>query len=51
MIKKTVIVNDKMQKNYRYTLTEPVGRRFDTEFQPELTPSKCLRWVFLAVNI
>jgi len=37
---KLVIVNDKMQRGYRYFLTEPAGRNFDPEFKPELTP-KC----------
>lgn len=40
---KTVIVNDKMQKNYRYRLTEPAGRNFDSAFKPELTPAEMLR--------
>jgi hypothetical protein len=40
--KKTVVVNDKMQKDYRYFLTEPVGRNFDPEFKPELTPKQML---------
>lgn len=40
--KKTIAVNDKMQKRYRYELTEPVGRNFDPEFQPELTPKEML---------
>ena len=39
---KRVIVNDKMQWNYRYTLTEPAGRNFDPEFKPELTPKEML---------
>ncbi len=37
-----VVVNDKMQKNYRYTLSEPVGKNFDPEFKPELTPKQML---------
>jgi len=41
-MKRTVIVNDKMQKNYRYVLTEPAGRNFDSEFKPELTPKQLL---------
>ena len=41
-MKKTVIVNDKMQKNYKYVLSEPVGENFDTEFKPELTPKQML---------
>lgn len=37
-----VFVNDKMQKKYSYTLTEPVGRNFDPRFKPELTPKQML---------
>lgn len=40
--KKIVTVNDKMQKGYRYELTEPVGRNFDPEFRPQLTPKEML---------
>ncbi|HWA31694.1 MAG TPA: hypothetical protein VG867_11380 [Rhizomicrobium sp.] len=39
---KTVTVHDKMQRAYRYTLTEPVGRNFDPEFKPDLTPKEML---------
>jgi len=39
---KTIIVNDKMQKNYRYTLTEPAGKNFAVNFKPELTPQEML---------
>ena len=39
---KIVVVNDLMQKNYQYKLTEPVGRNFDPEFKPELTPAEML---------
>lgn len=42
-IRKSVVVNDKMQKNYRYKLTEPVGKNFDPRFKPELTPKEMLR--------
>lgn len=43
MIKnKTVIVNDLMQENYQYILTEPVGKNFHPEFKPELTPKQML---------
>jgi hypothetical protein len=43
-MKKTpiVIVNDKMQSNYRYELTEPTGENLDGEFKPELTPKEML---------
>lgn len=41
-MKKKIVVNDLMQKNYVYFLTEPVGKNFDSEFKPELTPQKML---------
>ena len=31
-----------MQRNYRYELVAPVGRDFDTDFKPELTPRQML---------
>jgi len=43
MRRRTITVNDKMQQGYRYTLSEPVGRNFDPEFKPELTPKEMLR--------
>ena len=43
MKKKTVVVNDKMQKNFRYVLTKPEGKDFDPEFKPELTPAEMLK--------
>ncbi len=42
MKKKTVLVKDRMQKNYRYELTEPMGENFAPEFKPELTPAEML---------
>ena len=39
---KVVRVNDKMQRGYSYSLTAPVGRNFDPEFRPELTPKEML---------
>ncbi len=39
---KIVIVNDKMQKAYRYELTEPEGKNFDLDFKPDLTPEQML---------
>jgi hypothetical protein len=39
---KTILVNDKMQKNYRYELSEPIGRNFSPNFKPELTPKEML---------
>jgi hypothetical protein len=40
---RTVVVNDKMQRGYRYVLTAPMGRNFDPGFRPELTPKQMLR--------
>ena len=37
-----VTVNDKMQKNYHYLLTQPIGKNFDLDFKPDLTPKKML---------
>lgn len=39
---KKVIISDLMQKNYSYLLTEPVGKNFDPEFKPQLTPKQLL---------
>src|ERR1700751_4027628 len=43
MCKRTIIVNDKMQKGYRYILKAAAGRGFDPEFQPQLTPAQMLK--------
>lgn len=43
MRKKTVVVNDKMQENYSYVLTEPEGKKFASDFKPELTPGQMLK--------
>jgi len=43
MKKRTVTVNDKMQKGYRYLCSARVGRDFDEEFAPDLTPAEVLR--------
>ena len=40
---RVVTINDKMQKNYRYTLTDPAGKNFDPRFKPELTPKQMLK--------
>ena len=37
-----IIVDDRMQHGYRYLLRAPVGKHFDPEFQPELTPAEML---------
>jgi hypothetical protein len=39
---RVVVVNDKMQTNYRYALVAPVGRDFDPGFKPQLTPKEML---------
>ena len=39
---KQVVVHDKMQKEYTYTLVEPIGKNFDPEFKPMLTPKEML---------
>ncbi len=41
-MKKTISVKDKMQTDYEYELTEVVGKNFDPEFKPELTPKEML---------
>lgn len=38
-----VIVNDLMQKDYVYLITEPVGKNFHPDFAPQLTPPQMLR--------
>jgi hypothetical protein len=43
MRKRTILVNDKMQRGYRYELVARPGRDFDPEFRPELTPRDMLR--------
>ena len=35
-------MNDLMQRDYEYWLSEPEGKNFDPEFVPELTPKKML---------
>lgn len=41
-MKRVVVVNDLMQRNYRYELVKPVGRGFAPDFRPQLTPRKML---------
>jgi hypothetical protein len=31
-----------MQKNYSYLLSEPIGKNFELDFKPELTPKQML---------
>jgi hypothetical protein len=42
MAGRTVAVSDRMQKGYCYELRAPVGRAFDPDFRPELTPADML---------
>ncbi|MBT2133843.1 hypothetical protein KK137_05810 [Croceibacterium sp. LX-88] len=37
-----VVVNDLMQRGYRYVRTRPMGEDFDSDFQPDLTPAEML---------
>jgi len=39
---RVVLVNDLMQKNYKYEITELEGRNFHPDFEPELTPKEML---------
>ncbi len=39
---KRVVVNDLMQQRLHYYLVEPIGKNFDPEFKPELTPKEML---------
>jgi hypothetical protein len=43
MRQRTITVNDRMQRGYRYMLSAPPGRAFDPGFKPELTPAEMLR--------
>jgi len=43
MSRRTVVVNDKMQRGYHYELVAPSARGFDPDFIPELTPGEMLR--------
>jgi hypothetical protein len=40
--RRSVIVNDRMQRGYRYELSAPTGKGFDPAFKPELTPKEML---------
>jgi hypothetical protein len=42
MFMKEVIVNDVMQKGYRYQLSASLGKNFHFDFKPELTPKEML---------
>ncbi len=36
-------MNDRMQQDYRYELTAPMGRAYASDFTPELTPAELLQ--------
>ena len=40
---RSITVNDRMQRGYRYALVERAGRSFDPEFRPDLAPAEMLR--------
>jgi hypothetical protein len=42
-MRRKVVVNDRMQREYVYYRTEPVGRNFAPDFAPQLTPRQMLR--------
>ncbi|PKN23744.1 MAG: hypothetical protein CVU64_23780 [Deltaproteobacteria bacterium HGW-Deltaproteobacteria-21] len=42
MNRRKILVNDLMQRDYVYYLTEPAGKDFNSEFKPELTPKQML---------
>jgi hypothetical protein len=42
MTTKKIVVSDLMQKNYVYSLDEPMGENFAPEFRPDLTPKVML---------
>jgi len=41
-LRKKIVVNDFMQTNYVYYITEKKGENFDPEFKPDLTPKEML---------
>ena len=43
-MKKKVKVKDKMQKGYSYELVAKIGKDFDLEFKPDLTPKQMLEF-------
>ena len=50
MRRKRIVVNDLMQTDFVYFLTEPVGRNFHPDFQPELSPAEMLAWASSAAS-
>jgi len=50
-IKKVVSVNNKMQKGYKYILSEPISKNFANDFKPELSPPKQMLALGVLVEI
>ncbi len=42
MSNRIITVHDKMQQGYSYELVAPIGREFDPDFKPRLTPKQML---------
>lgn len=42
-MKKKIVANNTFQKNYSYFLTQPQGKNFDKEFNPNLSPKEMLK--------
>lgn len=40
---KIVTVNEQYQQGYSYELKEPIGKNFDPQFKPELTPEEMFK--------
>jgi hypothetical protein len=38
----TIICEDPLQRGYEYTLTKAIGKNFDSEFKPQLTPKELI---------
>ncbi len=41
--KRIIVVNDRMQKNYRYECVATIGKNFDPRFKPDLSPKEMLK--------
>ena len=39
---KKITVSDRMQSGYTYVLTEPLGKNFHADFEPDLSPKNML---------
>ena len=44
MKRQRVVIEDLMQKDYSYFITEPIGKNFHKTFCPELTPKEMLEF-------